>query len=37
MSVANKPGATAFTVMPNRPTSRASERVKPIIEALVAA
>ena len=32
-----KTGATAFTVMPSRPTSRASERVNPIIDALVAA
>ena len=31
-----KPGATAFTLTPMRPTSRASDRVKPIIEALVA-
>ena len=36
MSVAMKPGATAFTVTPSRPTSRARLRVKPIIDALVA-
>ena len=37
MSVATKPGATEFTVTPARPTSRASERVKPSIAAFVAA
>jgi hypothetical protein len=31
------PGATALALMPSRPTSRADERVKPIIDALVAA
>src|SRR5262249_52058707 len=36
ISVSTKPGATAFTVTPVRPTSRASDRVKPIIDALVA-
>jgi hypothetical protein len=36
ISVSIKPGATAFTVMPNGPTSRASERVKPTSDALVA-
>ena len=36
MSVSRKPGAMALTVMPSRPTSRASERVKPSIDALVA-
>src|SRR2546427_4441770 len=36
ISVSRKPGATAFTVTPMPPTSRASERVKPISEALVA-
>ena len=36
MSVSRKPGAIEFTVTPMRPTSRASERVKPSIEALVA-
>jgi len=36
MSVSMKPGATALTLMPAGPTSRASERVKPISEALVA-
>ena len=29
-----KPGATAFTVMPSGPTSRASERVKPMSDGL---
>src|SRR5438445_524805 len=36
MSVSRKPGAIEFTVTPMRPTSRASDRVKPSIEALVA-
>ena len=36
ISVAIKPGATALTVIPSFPTSRASERVKPSSEALVA-
>ena len=31
-----KPGATALTVIPSGPTSRASERVKPIRDAFVA-
>src|SRR2546422_173597 len=37
ISVSRKPGAIEFTVTPMRPTSRASERVKPSIDALVAA
>src|SRR5882724_9915753 len=37
MSVSRKPGATAFTLTPRRPTSRASDRVNPIIAAFVAA
>src|SRR3989441_1074744 len=36
MSVSRKPGAIELTVTPMRPTSRASDRVKPSIEALVA-
>src|SRR5204862_2695889 len=36
ISVSRKPGATAFTVTLSRPTSRASERVKPISDAFVA-
>src|SRR5581483_6479386 len=36
ISVSMKPGATAFTLMPMRPTSRARDRVKPISDALVA-
>ena len=36
ISVSTNPGATALTVTPGRPTSRASERVKPTIDALVA-
>ena len=36
MSVSTNPGATALTVMPSWPTSRASERVKPTSDALVA-
>jgi hypothetical protein len=32
-----KPGAIALTVTPMRPASRASDRVKPTSEALVAA
>jgi len=34
--VSTKPGAIAFTVIPSLPTSRASERVKPVAAALVA-
>ncbi len=36
MSVSMNPGATAFTVMPSLPTSRASARVKPTRDALLA-
>src|SRR5579884_1962832 len=36
MSVSMKPGATALTLIPMRPTSRASERVKPTRDAFVA-
>jgi len=36
ISVSTKPGATEFTFTPMRPTSRASDRVKPSREALVA-
>ena len=36
ISVSRKPGATALTLIPSGPTSRASDRVKPMIEALVA-
>ena len=35
-SVAMKPGAIAFTVIPSLPTSRASERVKPTSDDFVA-
>ena len=37
IAVSTKPGATALTVMPSGPTSRASDLVKPMSEALVAA
>src|SRR6267143_128470 len=37
IAVSTKPGATELTVTARRPTSRASDRVKPIIDALVAA
>ena len=37
MSVSMSPGATALTVMPRDATSRAIERVKPIMPALEAA
>ena len=37
MSVSTKPGATTLTVMPREPSSRASERAKPIRPALEAA
>src|SRR5437867_2919433 len=36
ISVSRNPGATAFTVTPRRPTSRASDRVNPIKDAFVA-
>ena len=36
MSVSMNPGAIAFTLTPIRPTSRASDRVNPIIDAFVA-
>ena len=36
MSVAMKPGATAFTVMPAAPTSRARDPVNPLRAALLA-
>ena len=36
MSVTMKPGATAFAVMPNGPSSMASVLVKPCIPALAA-
>ena len=36
ISVSKKPGATALTVTPRRPTSRASERVMPSMAALLA-
>jgi hypothetical protein len=36
MAVSMNPGATAFTVMPSCPNSRASDFVKPTSEALVA-
>jgi hypothetical protein len=37
MSVCTKPGATTFAVMEREPSSRASERARPISPALVAA
>src|SRR5579862_4344361 len=37
ISVSTKPGAIALTLTPSRPTSRASERVNPTSEALLAA
>ena len=37
MSVSMKPGATAFTVMPRDPTSRASDFEKPMMPAFAAA
>ena len=36
MSVAMKPGATAFTVIPRLPSSRAHTRVMPMTPAFVA-
>ena len=37
MSVSIKPGAKAFTVIPRDPSSRATDFVKPIKAALLAA
>ncbi len=37
ISVSINPGATALTVIPREPTSRASDLVKPIMPALAAA
>lgn len=37
MSVCTKPGATTFAVMERKPSSRASERARPISPALAAA
>jgi len=37
MSVCTKPGATTFAVMEREPSSRASERARPISPALAAA
>ena len=37
MSVSMKPGATAFTVMEREATSRATDFVKPMMPALLAA